>query len=69
MAIRNGDPIQLGPWTGGVRYDKPTEDLEITELASMTNTRIGAAGPVEGRPGTASDSSAAGPVGPLGGSG
>ena len=69
MAIRNGDPIQLGPWTGGVRYDKPTEDLEITELASMTNTRIGAAGQVEARPGSASYSSAAAEVGTLVGTG
>lgn len=56
MAIREAGDIQLGPWgaDGGVRYDLPGEDCELTELAGMGNMRINAAGAVETRNGTVS---------------
>jgi hypothetical protein len=53
MAIES-DTVQLGPWIGGVRYDRAVEDIENDELSSMENTRIGAGGFVESRLGTVS---------------
>ena len=58
MAIRAGD-IQYGPWTGGVWYSRPEEDVAVEEISAMENTRIQAAGAVEKRLGTASYKSAA----------
>jgi|TARA_Y100000310_G_scaffold341327_1_gene440124 hypothetical protein len=57
MAI-NGQDIQYGPWTGGVWYSKPEEDVREDELSSMENVRIQAAGACEKRPGTVSYKSA-----------
>ena len=45
---------QLGPWTGGVWYSKPPEDLEKDQLSAMENCRIGFAGQVIKRDGCAS---------------
>ena len=53
MAIRAGD-IQYGPWTGGVWYSRPEEDVAVEEIATMENMRIQAAGAVEKRLGMAS---------------
>ena len=53
MAIQGGD-IQYGPWTGGVWYSRPEEDVAVDEVSSMENCRIQAAGAVEKRLGTAS---------------
>tara|TARA_R100000808_G_scaffold62_2_gene468 strand:- start:11060 stop:12664 length:1605 start_codon:yes stop_codon:yes gene_type:complete len=52
--IRQGQTVVLGPWMGGVRYDKPTENTLPDELASTVNCRIGTAGQVEKRKGSAS---------------
>ena len=52
--IRAGASTQLGPWIGGVRYDKPTELLLPDELATTVNCRVGVAGQVEKRKGSAS---------------
>lgn len=46
--------VSVGPWPGGVNYSLPTEDVPVDQLATMQNCRIGAAGQVEKRPGTAS---------------
>ncbi len=56
MAIREAEDIQMGPWgeDGGVRYDLPAEDMLSTEIASMDNVHISAAGAAETRTGTAS---------------
>jgi hypothetical protein len=61
MAIREADDIQLGPWgkDGGVRYDLPAEDMLATEIASMENIHISAAGAAETRKGSASYKAAA----------
>lgn len=53
MAYQGGS-IQLGPWTGGVIYNRPAEDVAANELSSMRNCRINAAGAVEKRKGFAS---------------
>lgn len=58
MAYQGGS-LQLGPWTGGVIYNRPAEDLTANELSSMRNCRINAAGAVEKRKGFASYESAA----------
>lgn len=52
--VRAGASTQLGPWMGGVRYDKPTELLLPDELATTVNCRVGVAGQVEKRKGSAS---------------
>ena len=52
--IRQGETVVLGPWKGGVRYDKPTENTLPDELATTVNCRIGTAGQVEKRKGSAS---------------
>lgn len=44
---------QVGPWTDGVRYDLPAEDLPPSALYAMQNTRLNRAGQLETRPGTA----------------
>jgi len=62
MAL-NAESIQLGPWHGGVRYDKPPEECAADELSDMENTRIDTAGRVLTRGGSASYSSAAAIVG------
>ena len=49
-----GGSIQLGPWTEGVVYNRPPEDVAANELSSMRNCRINAAGAVEKRKGFAS---------------
>lgn len=46
------DSIQLGPWTGGVRYDIPVEECAQNELSDMLNARVGTGGQVEQRKGT-----------------
>jgi len=53
MAYQAGT-IKLGPWTGGVIYNRPAEDVGANECTSMNNTRINAAGAVEKRKGFAS---------------
>ena len=53
MAI-DGEDIQLGPWTGGVWYSRPEEDVAEDEISSMENVRIQPAGACEKRPGTVS---------------
>lgn len=58
MAIR-GEDIQYGPWTGGVWYSRPEEDVANDEISSMENCRIQASGAVEKRLGTASYKDAA----------
>lgn len=58
MAI-DGEDIQLGPWTGGVWYSRPEEDVAEDEISSMENVRIQPAGACEKRPGTVSYKSAA----------
>ena len=45
MAI-TANTVQYGPWSKGVRYDQPAEDLGANALYSMTNCRIGQAGEV-----------------------
>lgn len=55
----SGQPLQLGPWHRGVRYDLPVEEVGAQELFDMQNCRITAAGAVEMRPGTASYAGAA----------
>jgi len=50
MAIR-ANSLVLGPFLGGVRYDKPAEDCGPEELAVMTNTRLGEHGEVKVRNG------------------
>jgi hypothetical protein len=57
MAI-TADTVQYGPFFGGVRYDRAVEDIENEEISSMENTRVGAGGYVESRPGTVSYGSA-----------
>ena len=52
MAIQGGS-VQLGPWTGGVIYNRPAEDVGPEELSSMENCRINPAGAVEKRKGFA----------------
>ena len=52
--IREGEVVQLGPWKGGVRYDKPTENILEDELGRSVNCRVGVAGQVEKRLGSAS---------------
>jgi len=49
-----GGSIQLGPWTEGVVYNRPPEDVAANELSGMRNCRINAAGAVEKRKGFAS---------------
>ena len=53
MAYQGGS-IQLGPWIGGVIYNRPAEDVGPNECTSMNNCRINAAGAVEKRKGYAS---------------
>jgi len=53
------DTIQYGPWDGGVRYDRPVEDLAPSEMGDMQNVRIGSAGEARRRNGSASYQSAA----------
>ena len=43
--------VQYGPWSKGVRYDLPTEDMGANALYSMSNCRVGQAGQVEKRKG------------------
>ena len=43
--------LTLGPWMGGVRYDKSAEDCESNEMASMSNVRIDERGQAESRGG------------------
>jgi hypothetical protein len=43
--------LQLGPWTAGVIYALPGEDLPVNALHSMQNCRIGNAGQLEKRSG------------------
>ena len=50
MAIK-ASTLTLGPFLGGVRYDKSAEDCEADELAVMKNTRIDERGQVETRGG------------------
>ena len=52
MAVR-GESVQVGPWTGGVNYAVPAEDLGPTELFSMENMRVGIGGEVSKRGGIA----------------
>ena len=47
----NASSVQYGPWSKGVRYDLPTEDMGIDALYSMSNCRVGQAGQVEKRKG------------------
>ena len=56
MAIA-AETVKYGPWTQGVRYDLPPEDITPNGLRKMTNTRLNAAAAVERRLGTASYSS------------
>ena len=46
--------LQLGPWSGGVRYDVPVEEVGAHELNDMENTRLGTADQIEQRKGTLS---------------
>lgn len=62
MAIR-GDDAQQGPWTGGVWYSRPEEDIAPDEISSMENMRLQAAAACEKRLGSASYESAAAIVG------
>ena len=50
MAYQGGS-VKLGPWTGGVVYNRPAEDVGADECTSMNNCRINAAGAVEKRKG------------------
>ena len=52
MAIR-GESVQVGPWTGGVNYAVPAEELGPSELFSMENMRVGIGGEVSKRGGIA----------------
>ena len=49
-----GPPLQLGPWTGSVRYDLSVEEVGAHEMFDMENTRLGKSDQVESRRGTAS---------------
>lgn len=49
----NAATVQYGPWTKGVRYDLPAEDLGTNALYEMSNCRIGQAGQIEKRKGFA----------------
>ena len=53
MAIQ-AETIKYGPWSQGVRYDLPPEDITPNGLRKMSNTRLNAAAAVERRLGTAS---------------
>ena len=48
MAIA-AETVKYGPWTQGVRYDLPPEDITPNGLRKMTNTRLNAAAAVERR--------------------
>ena len=58
MAVR-GESVQVGPWTGGVNYAVPAEDLQPNELFSMENMRVGIGGEVFKRGGSATYNSSA----------
>lgn len=51
MAIR-GESVQLGPWSGGVNYAIPAEDLGPNDLFEMENVRVGRGGECKKRGGT-----------------
>ncbi|HCR16991.1 MAG TPA: hypothetical protein DIU35_05865 [Candidatus Latescibacteria bacterium] len=48
----HGESVQLGPWTGGVNYAVPAEDLGPNEVFQMENCRIGVGGEVLKRRGS-----------------
>ena len=52
MAIR-GESNQLGPWTAGVNYAIPAEDMGPDEIFDCENVRVGIGGEVSKRRGTA----------------
>ena len=58
MAIR-GESVQIGPWSGGVNYAVPAEDLSPGELFSCENVRVGIGGEVSKRGGSAKYNSTA----------
>ena len=47
-----GESVQLGPWTGGVNYAVPAEDLPPSDIFQMENCRIGVGGEVSKRRGS-----------------
>ena len=49
-----GIPLQIGPWTGSVRYDLAVEEVGAHEMFDMQNARLGKSDQVESRKGTAS---------------
>ena len=51
MAYNQHEHVELGPFTGGVRFDKAREDLEPNELAYCRNGRLDAQGRLSKRPG------------------
>ena len=51
MAIR-GESLQLGPWTGGVNFAVPAEDLTPNDIFDGQNVRIGVGGEVTKRGGS-----------------
>jgi len=51
MAIQ-GESMQLGPWTGGVNYAIPAEDLQPNDMFDCRNVRVGVGGEVAKRGGS-----------------
>jgi hypothetical protein len=51
MAV-SGLSAQLGPWTGGVNYAVPAEDLGPNDIFQMENCRVGVGGEVTKRRGS-----------------
>ena len=47
-----GESLQLGPWTGGVNYAVPAEDLGPNDIFQMENCRVGVGGEVLKRRGS-----------------
>lgn len=54
-----GQDIQYGPWTEGVRYDLPPEDISAVGIRKMENVRLTVSGAAEKRLGTLSYKSVA----------
>ena len=47
-----GNPHPYGPWTSGINFSKPAEELTQNEIAEGRNIRIGIGGEAQSRKGT-----------------
>lgn len=47
-----GESVQIGPWTGGVNYAVPAEDLQAVDMFDCQNIRVGIGGEVSKRGGS-----------------